>query len=64
MPEIEVFLTTEEFAAMAKTSPSTVRYWRMCGKLDWGTKRGKRVLYPRSKAERWLLGEDIPTVKV
>jgi DNA-binding MurR/RpiR family transcriptional regulator len=54
----ENYLTTEEFAERARTSPSTVRYWRMCHKLDFGVKRGKRVLYPESKVERWLAGDD------
>jgi predicted site-specific integrase-resolvase len=54
----ETYLTTEEFAERARTGPSTVRYWRMCGKLDFGVKRGRRVLYPESKVERWLAGED------
>lgn len=54
----EHYLTTEEVAEMARTSESTVRYWRMTGKLAFGVRRGKRVLYPESKIERWLAGED------
>ena len=56
---MEKFLTTEEVAEMARTGASTVRYWRMIGKLDFGVKRGKRVLYPESKTVRWLAGEDV-----
>lgn len=52
------FLTTEEVAELARTSASTVRFWRMCGKLDFGVKRGRRVLYPKKKTLRWLAGED------
>ncbi len=55
----EKFLTTEEVAELARTSPSTVRYWRMCGKGPAGKKRGRRVLYPESAVEAWLRGEDV-----
>lgn len=54
----EKFLTTEEVAEMARTGPSTVRYWRMQGTGPKGVKRGRRVLYPQSVVERWLAGED------
>ena len=53
----ERFLTTEEVAEMARTNPSTVRYWRMQGKGPKGVKRGRRVLYPESVVERWLAGD-------
>lgn len=56
---MEKYLTTEEVAALARTSPSTVRYWRMHpGKGPQGVRRGKRVLYAESVVERWLAGED------
>jgi predicted site-specific integrase-resolvase len=54
---MEKYLTTEEVAEAARTVPSTVRYWRHVGKLDFGVKRGRRVLYPQSIVERWLAGE-------
>ncbi len=54
----ERFLTTEEVAQMARTAPSTVRYWRMTGKGPKGVKPGKRVLYAESVVMRWLAGED------
>jgi len=54
----EEFLTTEEVAELARTGPSTVRFWRMQGKLDFGVKRGRRVLYPKARTLRWLAGED------
>lgn len=54
----ERFLTTEEVADLARTAPSTVRYWRMCGKGPKGVKRGRRVLYAESVVERWLAGDD------
>lgn len=51
---MEKFLTTEEVAELARTVPSTVRYWRMVGKGPKGVKRGRRVLYAESVVERWL----------
>lgn len=54
---VKTFLTTEEVAALARTAPSTVRYWRMTGRLV-GVKRGRRVLYDQEVVERWLAGED------
>lgn len=56
MPERQ--LTTEEVAELCRTVPSTVRYWRMCGKGPAGRKVGRRVLYPESVVERWLAGDD------
>lgn len=38
-------LTTEEIAERYRTSPSTVRYWRMEGQGPRGVRIGKRVLY-------------------
>lgn len=54
----EHYLTTEEVAEMARTTASTVRYWRMVGKGPRGVKRGRRVLYPQSAVDRWLAGDD------
>lgn len=54
----ERYLTTEEVAELARTAPSTVRYWRMCGKGPRGVKPGKRVLYPESVVVAWLSGDD------
>lgn len=55
---MEKFLTTEEVAELARTGPSTVRYWRMQGTGPQGVKRGRRVLYPQSTVEAWLRGDD------
>lgn len=55
---MERMLTTEEVAELARTVPSTVRHWRQTGKGPHGVKRGKRVLYPESAVQAWLLGND------
>ncbi|MFD1366937.1 helix-turn-helix domain-containing protein [Actinoplanes sichuanensis] len=55
---MERYLTTEEVADIARTAPSTVRYWRHIGKGPAGVKRGRRVLYPQSAVEQWLAGND------
>ena len=47
-------MTTEEFASYARTAPSTVRWWRHCGRGPIGFRVGKRVLYDRADVERWL----------
>lgn len=48
------FLTTEEVAAIARTSPSTVRYWHARGTGPRSAKIGRRRLYPRDELETWL----------
>ncbi|MFJ8687181.1 helix-turn-helix transcriptional regulator [Micromonospora wenchangensis] len=55
---MEKYLTTEEVAAVARTVPSTVRYWRHLGKGPKGIKLGKRVLYPESAVAAWLASKD------
>lgn len=55
---MERYLTTEEVAELARTAPSTVRYWRHVGKGPEGIKRGRRVLYPESVVSAWLKGDD------
>lgn len=57
---MERYLTTEEVAEIARTAPSTVRYWRHVGKGPKGIKRGRRVLYAQSVVEKWLAAEDQP----
>lgn len=57
---MEKYLTTEEVAQIARTSPSTVRFWRHQGRGPEGVKRGRRVLYAQSGVERWLRGDDQP----
>ncbi|WP_430497868.1 helix-turn-helix transcriptional regulator [Micromonospora trifolii] len=55
---MEKYLTTEEFAEVARTAPSTVRYWRHVGKGPKGVRRGRRVLYPESVVAAWLAKGD------
>ncbi|MEV0156888.1 helix-turn-helix domain-containing protein [Micromonospora sp. NPDC050686] len=55
---MEKYLTTEEVAELARTVPSTVRYWRHVGKGPKGVKRGRRVLYAESSVAAWLAGGD------
>ena len=52
--ELEQLLTTEEVAAVCRTSPSTVRYWRHHGLGPQGFRAGRRVLYRRSDVAAWL----------
>lgn len=47
------YLTTEEVATRYRTSPSTVRYWRMTGYLAVGTQFGRRTLYDPADLDEW-----------
>lgn len=46
-------LTTEEVAKRYRTSPSTVRYWRMISYGPTGIRYGRRVLYDESACDEW-----------
>lgn len=46
-------LTTTEVAAIYRTSPATVRYWRSIGYGPQGCKIGRRVLYDAAEVERF-----------
>jgi excisionase family DNA binding protein len=50
----DTFITTTELAALMRTSPETVRYWRHVGKGPVSFKAGRKVLYERSDVETWL----------
>lgn len=50
------YLTTAEFAELARASEGTVRYWRHTGYGPSGFRVGRRVLYARADVERWLSG--------
>lgn len=48
------YLTTTEVAALLRTSPETVRYWRHVGKGPESFKIGRRVLYARQSVESYI----------
>ena len=50
----EEFMITEEVAALARTSPSTVRWWVHNDTGPKSFKVGRRRLYARSDVEAWL----------
>ena len=52
--EQDEFMITEEVAAMARTSASTVRYWEHNGTGPKSFKVGRRRLYARADVEAWL----------
>lgn len=47
------YLTTEELAALYRTSPETIRYWRFVGKGPRSFKAGRRVLYDAVDVRAW-----------
>lgn len=49
-------LTTDEVAALCRTVPATVRYWRHVGSGPKGFKVGRRVLYAADDVHTWLEG--------
>lgn len=51
MPDL---LTVPEVADMARTSPSTVRYWRHQGLGPAGFRLGRKIVFRREDVERWL----------
>lgn len=48
------YMTSAEFAELARTSPETVRYWRHIGRGPRGFKVGRRVLYVAEEVRSWL----------
>lgn len=48
------YLTTEEVAALCRTSTETVRYWRHVKKGPKSFKLGRRVLYPEDDLLAWI----------
>lgn len=50
------YLTTPEFAELARTSPATVRYWRHMQYGPQGRKIGRRVLYDAAQVTAFLDG--------
>jgi excisionase family DNA binding protein len=57
--EAPELLTTEELAAMLRTSASGILTMRHRGELPaaLGFRRGRRVLYRRSDVEKWVEDE-------
>lgn len=51
------YLTIDEVARIARTSPSTIRHWIRIGRLP-STRPGRRRLIPAAALER-LLNQDI-----
>jgi DNA-binding transcriptional MerR regulator len=48
------YLTTDEWAQMARTTVETARYWRHIGYGPASFKVGRRVLYDRDDCVAWL----------
>lgn len=48
------YITTDEFAELARTSTETVRYWRHIGHGPVGFKLGRRVLYSAAEVAQWI----------
>lgn len=53
-PQHQQYMTTTEVAALVRTSPETVRYWRHVGRGPACFKVGRRVLYARDDVDLWL----------
>jgi DNA-binding transcriptional MerR regulator len=48
------YMTTAEVAALCRTSPETIRFWRYVGKGPASFKVGRKVLYDGDAVEAWL----------
>jgi hypothetical protein len=48
------YMTTAEVAALFRTSPETLRFWRYVGKGPQYFKVGRRVLYDVTVVEEYL----------
>lgn len=48
------YLTTNEVAALCRTSPETLRYWRNMGRGPSWFKIGRRVLYEADEVQEWI----------
>ncbi len=48
------YLTTEDVAEIARTSPATVRYWKHMGTGPRSAKVGRRVLYREADVTAWF----------
>jgi hypothetical protein len=57
------FMTGPELAAIFRTSPETVRYWRHIGYGPKGKKVGRHVLYEVTEVNSWITSLDVPSSK-
>jgi len=55
--EAERYMTTAEVAALLRTPPETLRFWRHRGKGPRSWKPGAHVLYDRADVEAWIAEE-------
>ncbi len=51
----QTYLTTQEVAALLRTSADSARYWRHVGRGPKSFKVGRRVLYDQAELNAWLL---------
>jgi predicted DNA-binding transcriptional regulator AlpA len=51
---LQRYLTTNEVAAILRTSPETVRWWRHIGSGPKSFKIGRRVLYAAADVEAFI----------
>lgn len=51
---VEKLMTTDEVAEVCRTSASTVRFWRQCGRGPRSFKVGRRVLYAEADVRLWI----------
>lgn len=52
--EAVTYMTTVEVAALLRTAPETVRYWRHIRTGPRSFKAGRRVLYKSTDVEQWI----------
>jgi DNA-binding transcriptional MerR regulator len=55
------YMTTAEVAALFRTSPETIRFWRYVGKGPQSFKVGRRVLYDATVVEEYLAAQQNAT---
>lgn len=51
------WITTTEYAAIARTTENTIRYWRQISYGPVGFRLGRRVLYSESEVLAWIESE-------
>jgi predicted DNA-binding transcriptional regulator AlpA len=48
------YLNTDEFAALAHTTPATIRYWVHTGYAPQSAKIGRRRIWKEAAVRAWL----------